>query len=144
MRYGGVKRTENIDMEENDELKLFLYFRFVKLPEMYFPEGFDDEDEYDGEDDLDFDYDEEDYYHHHGFDDLYDDVGEDYDYDVWHIEDQEFYVQDHEIALYEYSPETILVEDSTVLDVLKVSDMTIKLVEAVKLRLGLDSEEWNR
>ena len=111
---------------------------------MYFPEGFDDEDEYDGEDDLDFDYDEEDYYHHHGFDDLYDDVGEDYDYDVWHIEDQEFYVQDHEIALYEYSPETILVEDSTVLDVLKVSDMTIKLVEALKLRLGLDSEEMDR
>ena len=111
---------------------------------MYFPEGFDDEDKYDGEDDLDIDYDEEDYYHHHGFDDLYDDVREDYDYDVWHIEDQEDYVQDHEIVLYEYSPETILVEDSTVLDVLKVSDMTMKLVDAVKLRLRLDSEETIR
>ena len=109
---------------------------------MYFPEGFDDEDEYDGEDDLAFDYDEEDYYHHHGFDDLYDDVGEDYDYDVWQIEDPLVNVQDHEILLYEYSPETKGVEDSTVVDVLKVADMTIKLVDALKLRLG--SEEMDR
>ena len=107
------------------------------------PEGFDDEDEYDSEDDLAFDYDEEDYYqyHHHGFDDLYDDVGEDYDFDVWEIHDQGFYVQDHEIVLYENSPETKEVEDLTVLDVLKVSDMTIKLVDALKLRLDLGSEE---
>ena len=63
-------------------------------------------------------------------------------YSVWDIEDQEDYVQDHEIVLSEYSPEYILVENSTVLDVLKVSDMTMKLVEAIKLRL--DSQEMNR
>ena len=109
------------------------------------PEGFDDEDEYDSEDDLAFDYDEEDYYqyHHHGFDDLYDDVGEDYDYDVWQIEDPLVNVQDHEMVLYEYSPETTEVEDSTVVDVLKVADMTIKLVDAIKLRLGSE-REWDR
>ena len=106
---------------------------------MYFPEGFDDEDEYDSEDDLASVYDLEDYYHHHGLDDLYDDVGEDYDYDVWH---PLVNVQDHEILLYEYSPETKGFEDSTVVDVLKVADMTIKLVDALKLRLG--SEEMNR
>ena len=38
--------------------------------------------------------------------------------------------------LFDYSPETILVEDSTVLDVLKVSDMTMKLVDEIKDRLG--------
>ena len=43
---------------------------------------------------------------------------------------------EEERLLFDYSPETILVEDSTVLDVLKVSDMTIKLIDEVKIRLG--------
>ena len=114
---------------------------------MIFPDGFEDEDEYDVADeeidsDPDFDYDEEDYYHHHGFDDLYDDVGEDYDYDVWHIADLWTYVKDHEMVLYEYSPESKEAEDSTVLDVLKVAEMTIKMFDAHKLRL--DSELMDR
>ena len=109
---------------------------------MYFPEGFDDEDEYDSEDDPSF-YEDEDYYHHHGFDDLYDDVGEDYDDDIWQqIHDHWFYVQVHEMFLYEYSPEAKEAEDSTVLDVLKVADMTIKLVDALKLRLGSEEMDW--
>ena len=108
-----------------------------------FPAGFEDEyddvEEYDVED---YDYDEEDYYHHHGFDDLYDDVGEDYDYDVWNIQDVGTYVCAHEMSLVEYSPENKEAEDSTVLDVLKVAEMTIKLVDALKLRL--DREEMDR
>ena len=106
---------------------------------MDFPEGFEDElAYYHGEigSDPEYDYDEEDYYLHHGFDDLYDDVGDDYDYDAWHIEDLWDNVKDHEMVLYEYSPENKEVEDSTVLDVLKVAEMTIKMFEALKLRLG--------
>ena len=115
-----------------------------KSVEMIYPVGFEDEDEYDGEydEEEDFDYDEEDYFHHPGFDDLFDDVGEDYDYDVWRIQDLWIYVKDHEMILCEYSPESKEVEGSTVLDVLKVAEMTIKLVEALKLRL--DSEERDR
>lgn len=112
---------------------------------MYFPEGFEDEDEYDydgGDEDVpDDDYDEEDYYHHHGYDDLYDDVGEDYDYDVWHIHDLWTSVKDHEMALFEYSPE-FMDENPTVVDVLRVAEMTIKLVDAIKVRLS--SEERDR
>ena len=44
--------------------------------------------------------------------------------------------KDHEMVLYEYSPENKDAEDSTVLDVLKVAEMTIKMVDALKLRLG--------
>ena len=58
-------------------------------------------------------------------------------YSVWDIEDQEDYVQDHEIVLSEYSPEYILVENSTMLDVLKVSDMIIKYVDSNKIGMGL-------
>ena len=109
---------------------------------MMLPGGFEDEDEYDSDEDPNFDYDEEDYYHHHGFDDLYDDVGDDYDYDVWGIEDQWTYVKDHELVLCEYSPESKEDEEPTVRDVLKVSEMIIKIVGALKLRL--DSEEMDR
>lgn len=109
---------------------------------MFFPDGLEDEDEYDSEEDPDFDYDEEDYYHHHGFDDLYDDVGDDYDYDVWGIQDQWTYVKNHEIVLCEYSPENKDGgEDITVPDVLKVAVMTTKLVDALKLRLGSEEED---
>ena len=74
------------------------------------------------------DYDAEDYYEAY-YEDYYD---SDYDVDI----------QNHEMFLFEYSPESKEVEDLTGLDVLKVSDMTIKLVEAIKLRL--DSEEIDR
>ena len=83
-----------------------------------------DEDDYDY--DYEPDYDAEDYY-----EDYYD---SDYDVDM----------QNHEMFLYEYSPESKEVEDLTGLDVLKVSDMTMKLVDALKLRLGLDSGEMIR
>lgn len=112
---------------------------------MFFPDGFEDDDEYDSEEDPDFDYDEVDYYHqyhHHGFDDLYDDVGDDYDYDVWGIQDQWTYVKNHEIVLCEYSPENKDGgEELTVPDVLKVAEMTMKLVDALKLRLGSEEED---
>ena len=45
---------------------------------------------------------------------------------------------DGEIDLYNYRPETKDVEDSTVLDVLEVAEMTIKLLDAIKLRFRLD------
>ena len=48
---------------------------------------------------------------------------------------QERNVQDHERVLFEYYP----VEDycpSLELEILKVADMTIKMVDAIKLRLG--------
>ena len=66
------------------------------------------------------------------------------DYDSPSDFDYEFDEDDHihEMFLYEYSPESKEVEDLTGLDVLKVSDMTIKLVDALKLRL--DSEEIDR
>ena len=115
---------------------------------MYFPEGFEHGYvyDYDGEDedDPEDDYDEEDYYHHHGFDDLYDDVGEDYDY-LWHwhiYDDQWTAVKDHEIFLFEYSPESKEEEEPRLVDVLMLAEMTIKLVDALKLRLS--SEEMDR
>ena len=60
------------------------------------------------------------------------------------IHDHWFYVQVHEMFLYEYSPEAKEAEDSTVQDVLKVADMTIKLVDALKLRLGSEEMDMDR
>ena len=45
---------------------------------------------------------------------------------------------DGEVDLYNYRPETKDVEDSTVLDVLEVAEMTIKLLDAIKLHFRLD------
>ena len=56
-------------------------------------------------------------------------------YSVWDVEDPEDYIQDHEMFLAQYVPESKEGEDLTGLDVLKVADMTIKLVDALKLRL---------
>ena len=68
----------------------------------------------------------------YAFDDFNDDYGDDYEPDY---EDEDV-LQDHELFLYEYSPEAKEAEDSTAVDVLKVADMTIKLVDALKLRLN--------
>ena len=44
----------------------------------------EDDDDSDDYDDDDYDYDSEDYLHHHGgYDDLYDDIQDDYGYDAW-------------------------------------------------------------
>ena len=61
------------------------------------------------------------------YDDDYDEPDNDYDYVV---------LQGHELLLDQYRPETTAAEDSSVVDVLKVADMTIKLVDALKLRLN--------
>ena len=84
-------------------------------------------------------YYEEDYYYFSDEDsEPHFDTPSDYDYEF----DEDDHIQEHEMFLYEYSPESKEVEDLTGLDVLKVSDMTIKLVDAIKLRL--DSEEIDR
>ena len=87
---------------------------------MYFPDYYYEEDYY-----YVSDEDSEPHY----------DSPSDYDYEF----DEDDHIQEHEMFLYEYSPEYKEVEDLTGLDVLKLSDMTIKLVEAIKLRLGGES-----
>ena len=81
-------------------------------------------------DEDDYDYDSETDY----------DSPSDFDYEF----DEDDHIQEHEMFLYDYSPDSKEVENLTGLDVLKVSDMTMKLVDALKLRLGLDSEEVTR
>ena len=56
-----------------------------------------------------------------------------YDHDDDYDDPDNYY--HYKLFLYEYSPEAKAAEDSTVLDVLKVADMTIKLVDALKLRI---------
>ena len=104
---------------------------FAILPEMDIPEEYDDEIDYD--DDVDYgdgDYDGED--DNDGEDDL--DFPTD-DEDNLNDSIEWFLVQDHEVDLCQFRPETKEDEDSTVLDVLKLAEMTIRLLDALKARL---------
>ena len=82
---------------------------------MIYPEFFEEDDV----DDYDYDSEEEEY-----------DYEEEDDLDLddwhWHIP-----VLNHEMCLYQYSPEDV--EDVTIFDLLKVSAMTTKLVDSVNL-----------
>ena len=81
---------------------------------MIYPEFFEEDDDYD--------------YYSEGEDySLYEEEDYDYDLDDWHIP-----VLNHEMCLYQYSPEDV--EDVTIFDLLKVSAMTTKLVDSVNLR----------
>ena len=107
---------------------------------------FDEEDNYD-EDGYEFDGSEDDddeveyHYHNHVYDDLYDDVGD--DFDVWDLPG--FNVEDHEMSLFEYHPELLVEEEVDLFKVLKLAEMTSKLVDAVKLRIsrvGSEDLQW--
>ena len=91
---------------------------------MIYPEFFEEDDV----DDYDYDSEEEEY-----------DYEEEDDLDLddwhWHIP-----VLNHEMCLYQYSPEDV--EDVTIFDLLKVSAMTTKLVDSVNLcKEGADEAE---
>ena len=89
-----------------------------------FPAGFEDEDD-DYHPPNDYYYDEDDYhYHPQGFDDLY---------DVLHFEDHERFLFDFDLKWEELKV--------SVSDVLQLSAMTTKLIEALEIRKGSASEE---
>ena len=86
----------------------------------------DDEDIYDEDEDYDdeYYYDPDDFEH----DDLYDDVGDDYDYDAWHLSCscRPF----HEV-LDSYAPTSKSVDNISHIDVFNISHHFTKLVEVI-------------
>ena len=87
----------------------------------------DDEDIYDEDEDYDdeYYYDPDDFEH----DDLYDDVGDDYDYDAWHLSCscRPF----HEV-LDSYAPTSKSVDNISHIDVFNISHHFTKLVEVIE------------
>ena len=104
-------------------------------------DNYDDEDDYADFDEYDYDSDE--YINHHGYDDLYDDVQEDFGYDAWELASDD--LDDCLIPsdLRDYHP-TWKKSEKTFLDVYIVTKKTEELLDVSREKIVADIEDFDK